>query len=138
MRAIKQLFKLAAPLLVVLGAVFVSTSALAGASAGLVLTDVSKNVQHTVGSLAVIINNVALIAGICFVMASFFKFHQHKLNPTQVSLSQGITLLLIGAGLTLFPIIIPSAKNAVAGTSAKISTLSGGAISKLIGDNGSK
>jgi intracellular multiplication protein IcmD len=132
------MIKILLPLALVLGAVFVSTAALADpATQGLALKDVSDNIKHTVGSLAVILNNVALIAGIGFVLASFFKFHQHKLNPTQVPMSQGITLLLIGAGLTLFPIIIPTAKTAVAGSDAQVSKLSGGEISKLIGNNDS-
>lgn len=103
---------------------------------GLVLSGVSSQISSTVGHMSVILSNVALIAGIAFVMASFFKFHQHKLNPTQVPLSQGVTLLLIGAGLTLLPLLVPTAKNTVFGTSAKVSTLSGSSMSKLINNTG--
>jgi len=66
-----------------------------------------------------------LIAGIGFIMASFFKFHQHKLNPTQVPMSQGITLLLIGAGLAVFPHLFGTATQAVFGTKIKMATLGG-------------
>lgn len=134
MKTIKPLFKVLGLMTVFLGTFFVSTHVFADpVTSGVQLSDVSKNIQGTVSSLAVILNNVALIAGIGFVMASFFKFHQHKLNPTQVPMSQGITLLLIGAGLTLFPVIIPTAKDAVVGTSAKVSKVSGGDMSTLIG-----
>ena len=78
-----------------------------------------------------------MIAGIGFIMASFFKFHQHKLNPTQVPLSQGITLLLIGAGLAVFPTLLPTATHAVFGSSADIAKIGGGQIGGLIGGSGS-
>jgi intracellular multiplication protein IcmD len=103
---------------------------------GLELSGVSSQISSTVGHMSVILSNIALIAGIAFVMASFFKFHQHKLNPTQVPLSQGVTLLLIGAGLTLLPLLVPTAKNTVFGPSATVSTLSGSNMSKLINNTG--
>ena len=108
------------------GAAFASVS---GAS----LTDIAANVNKSVASLAVVLSDIALLAGIGFVMASFFKFHQHKLNPTQVPLSQGITLVLIGAGLMLFPYMLPTATRAVFGTKAKIAKTGGGQIGQLIG-----
>lgn len=133
MKTFKRLIKACLPLAIIMGGLFVTTAVFADASSGVQLTAVQKNIQSTVSSLANILNSIALIAGIGFVMASFFKFHQHKLNPTQVPLSQGITLLLIGAGLTLFPVIIPSAKNAVVGTSAQVSKVTGGQMKNLIG-----
>ncbi len=119
------------------GGLLIATGAFAATSPtqGLELSAVSSQISTTVGHISVILSNVALIAGIAFVMASFFKFHQHKLNPTQVPLSQGVTLLLIGAGLTLLPLLVPTAKNTVFGTSAKVSTLSGSNMKQLIGDN---
>lgn len=132
MKTLKHLLKTWLPATVILGALLASTAASAAVS-GVDLKDVSTNIQGTVSSIANILNAVALLAGIGFVMASFFKFHQHKLNPTQVPLSQGITLLIIGAGLTLFPVIIPSAKNAVVGTKAQVSNVSGTEMKELIG-----
>lgn len=117
----------------ILGALVAVTNSFAGASQGVELTAVATRISGSIGSIAKILSYVALIAGIGFILASFFKFHQHKLNPTQVPLSQGITLLLIGSGLTLFPVMIPSARNAVVGTGADIGTLSGKAIGSLIG-----
>ena len=65
-------------------------------------------------------------------MASFFKFHQHKLNPQQISLSQGVSLLLIGGGLSVFPWMLPTAKQAVFGKDAEIATTKGTQIKQLI------
>lgn len=111
----------------ILGTVF------ANPSNGVMLSAVQENIQHTSTHIIVILSDIALLAGIGFIMASFFKFHQHKLNPTQVPMSQGVTLLVIGAGLTLFPIIIPTAKNAVVGSSAKVAHVTGSGIKALIG-----
>ena len=117
-----------------LGLVSVWASA---ANEGVELSSIAHHVGSSIAALAKILNGVALVAGIGFVLASFFKFHQHKLNPTQVPISQGITLLMIGAGLMLFPVMLPTAKNALFGSSQKISHLSGGEISSLIGGPGS-
>ncbi len=109
----------------------VTGSAMAQATSGVSLTTIGDNVGSAVSSLAKILSNVALIAGIGFILAAFFKFHQHKLNPTQVPISQGVTLLIIGAGLTLFPIIIPSTTKLISKT-AKVSSTKGTGISGLI------
>ncbi len=110
-----------------------SVPVFAASDGGYELSTIAANVTTTVVSLAKILTSIALIAGIGFVLASFFKFHQHKLNPTQVPISQGVTLLLIGAGLMLFPIMLPTAKNALFGKDASISKASGGDIANLIG-----
>ena len=120
-------------LIAVIGGLFATSLAMAGVSSGIALSTISTNIQHSVSSIAHILGNISLVAGIGFVMASFFKFHQHKLNPTQVPMSQGVTLLLIGAGLTLFPILVPTAKNAVFGSTAQVSKVSGGNMAALIG-----
>ncbi|MDF1796615.1 MAG: type IV secretion protein IcmD [Coxiellaceae bacterium] len=93
---------------------------------------IANNIGTTVTQTAKILQDLSLIAGIGFIMASFFKFHQHKLNPTQVPMSQGVTLLVIGAGLTLFPILIPTAGSAVLGSKASVSKVSGSGITGLI------
>ncbi len=97
------------------------------------LTAVTKNISNTAINIAKILSTVSLIAGIGFVMASFFKFHQHKNNPQQVSMSQGLSLLMIGAGLAVFPVIIPLASSSVFGPTTKVSKVSGSGINKLIG-----
>jgi intracellular multiplication protein IcmD len=125
-----------AVLSLILATLFFSISAwAAGQDQGVELSELAKNVTTSISALAIILNGVALVAGIGFVLASFFKFHQHKLNPTQVPISQGVTLLLIGAGLMLFPVMIPTAKNALFGKDKHVSTLDGKDITDLIGGN---
>ncbi len=97
------------------------------------LSTIQSNVAHTVSETAKVLQDISLVAGIGFIMASFFKFHQHKLQPTQVPMSQGVTLLVIGGGLTLFPLLIPTAGSTILGASANVSKTSGAGISKLIG-----
>jgi intracellular multiplication protein IcmD len=98
------------------------------------LTTISGQVNNTVAELATVLIDVSLIAGIGFIIAAFFKFHQHKQNPTQVQMSQGISLLLIGCGLTLIPLLIPTASVSVLGTAAKTTAQIGGeTIHNLIG-----
>lgn len=113
----------------ILGMVF--SSSIFATTTAITLSTISSNVDKSVLQLATVLTDISLIAGIGFIMASFFKFHQHKLNPTQVPMSQGITLLLIGAGLCLFPTMLPTATHAVFG-SATINTVGGGQIHSII------
>ncbi|MDF1654757.1 MAG: type IV secretion protein IcmD [Coxiellaceae bacterium] len=97
------------------------------------LTKIQDNVAITVTETAKILQALSLVAGISFILSSFFKFHQHKLNPTQVPMSQGLWLLIIGAALTMFPILIPTAGSTILGSDVNISHVSGTAIGRLIG-----
>lgn len=106
-------------------------------TAPIMLSSIQANVGTTVTEVAKMLQDLSLIAGIGFIMASFFKFHQHKLNPTQVPMSQGVTLLAIGGGLTLFPLLIPTAGTTILGSKADVSHVSGAKISGLIGGSGS-
>lgn len=83
------------------------------------ITQISTNLNKGITGLATILQDVALICGIGFILASFFKFHQHKLNPTQVPMSQGVTLLIIGAGLSVFPHLIGAVSKGVFGETAE-------------------
>ena len=131
---IKSSLKVLSKMVAVLGGVIFAGSAFA--ATGLYLSSIQSNLGSSVSQLAIILQDISLVAGIGFVMASFFKFHQHKLNPTQVPISQGITLLLIGAGLLLFPLLLPTATKAAFGTTA-ISKTTGGNITSLISGGGS-
>lgn len=119
-------------------AVFLAGSAMASSSLseGIALSSITANVNTTVSEMAKILTDIALIAGIGFILASLFKFHQHKLNPTQIPISQGVTLLLIGAALTLFVVMLPTAKRAVFG-SAPMATIGGSQMTDIIGDGSS-
>ena len=124
------------PLLMVLcafGALFAGAAFAVGGVTAVSLSTIATNVDTSVTELAGVLSDISLIAGVGFVMASFFKFHQHKLNPTQVPISQGVTLLLIGAGLMLFPTMLPTAKRALFGSQAQIAKVGGGQIKGIIG-----
>jgi intracellular multiplication protein IcmD len=104
------------------------------------ISEIAKNTGSSMGSVAELLEDVSLITGIGFIMASFFKFHQHKLNPQQVPISQGIVLLLIGGGLTIFPALLPAGGKALAGSGASfgsLSDLSGSALISNLKDSGS-
>lgn len=95
---------------------------------------ISGSVDSTVAQLGTIFTDVAIIAGIAFCVAAFFKFHQHKQNPQQVQMSQGVSLLLIGCGLTLIPLLVPTASVSVlGGKGANTAQVGGSAIHGLIG-----
>jgi intracellular multiplication protein IcmD len=117
----------------IVSAFFVESVFAAPGTSGLALSSIASNIDVSVKELSTVLSDISLIAGVGFVMASFFKFHQHKLNPTQVPLSQGITLLLIGAGLMLFPTMLPTAKRAVFGSQAQIAKIGGNQIHSIIG-----
>lgn len=130
---VRKIFNTIVFILIVCGFGY-STAALAAVPAAVTLTTISKTIDTTVRELATILVDISLIAGIGFIMASFFKFHQHKQNPQQVQMSQGVSLLLIGCGLTLIPILIPTASVAVLGDAAqKPAQVGGSDIHELIG-----
>jgi len=105
----------------------------ADAALALKATSIAGNVTNTMAGAAKIMQSIALVAGIGFIMAAFFKFHQHKQNPTQVPLSNGLAMLVIGAGLVLFPTLIPTATSVITGSTGNTAKVSGSSISSLIG-----
>ena len=132
----KGFIRFAAMMTAVLGLFIASSASADGTVSGIALSSITSHVNSTVFQMSRILTDVALIAGIAFILASFFKFHQHKLNPTQVPISQGVTLLLIGAALTLFVVMLPTAKKAVFG-GASMARVGGTQMHTLIGSGGS-
>ncbi len=124
--------KVAAMLAVVGGALFASSAFAAGSYVS--IGTISSTVDKTVSALGVVFTDISIIAGLGFCTASFFKFHQHKQNPQQVQMSQGVSLLLIGCGLTLIPLLVPTASVSVLGKQgANNAKVGGTAITNLIG-----
>ena len=126
LKQIKSFFRLeiVLRLLIVVAGIFVANEAMASATS-VTISAIGTNVNHAVKNVSNIIEDIAIVSGIGFVFASFFKFHAHKQNPQQVPLSQGITLLLIGAGLTIFPHMLNTATKGVFGTNAGGGSLTG-------------
>ncbi len=105
----------------------------AAADPGAVTLDsIRTNIDSSVVTIASILMDVALITGICFILASFFKFHQHKLQPTQVPISQGVTLLVIGTALTGFVMLLPAATKTLYGGDATPTKVGSDDMKKLI------
>ena len=102
------------------------------ALAAVTITDIASNTGSSMKSIAELLEDVSLITGIGLIMASFFKFHQHKLNPQQVPISQGIVLLLVGGGLTIFPALLPVGGKALAGSGASFGSLTDSSGAALI------
>jgi len=97
--------------ILVLAIFFISNSALA--QDGDVTENVKKGVRGFADMAIFVMQVVAYVAGTGFVFTSFFKFDQHKKNPTQIPLSQPLTLLAIGAGLLVLPQILNGLKSAL-------------------------
>ena len=116
-------------LLVLVCGVFCATHVFAVTGSGITLTSIQTNIKGGVGKVAQILEDIALIAGIGFIFSSFFKFHQHKMNPTQVPLSQGIVLLLIGAALAVFPSLLNTTSEGIFGTGL---TKAGSSVTALV------
>ena len=120
---------------VIVGVGLVSGACFAGDA--LTISGIASNMQGTVSSVATIITQVALVVGLSLVCASFFKLKQHKDQPTQVPISNGVTLLVIGAALTVFPLLLPTANQAAFGSSVTTGTVTGSDMTDLIGGGSS-
>ncbi len=93
------------------GAIFAlfCISEVAFAQGGQTLGDVAEHVTESMKGLQTLLAAAAYIAGLGFGIAGMMKFKAHKDNPTQVPLSQPITLILISAGLVFLPSLISTA-----------------------------
>ena len=74
---------------------------------------------------------VSYLAGIGFVLASLFKFKQHKDNPTQITLGTPLALLVIGILLIFLPLLIKPAGESIFGQNAKSGGFTGAGVSSL-------
>ena len=91
------------------------------------IVDIKNNITSASQSILSILGAITVVAGIGFITASFFKFHQWKNNPTQVTVGHGVTLLLIGVALLFVKSMVSVGGSAVFGSSApdsnQVSTL---------------
>jgi hypothetical protein len=54
----------------------------------------SVDTSMVLQKITTLLVDISLVAGVGFIVAGFFKFHQHKQNPQQVHISQEVLLLL--------------------------------------------
>lgn len=127
----QMIFKIVGILSFLTAAMWVDMSYAADVTTGITLESMNTTLGGSVTSLSKILSNLALVAGVFFILAALFKAHQHFKNPTQIQASQFIVLLIIGGGLMIFPFMIPTAKTAVFG-SAATSNIKASGISKLV------
>jgi intracellular multiplication protein IcmD len=108
---------------------------------GLVLADdsgiggIATQVTGEFSSLGKLIMAVAFLAGIGFVMASMFKFKQHKDMPQQNPLGVPITHLVLGAFLIFMPSLIAPAGYSIF-KDAKPGGFTGSGVTNIPGGSG--
>jgi intracellular multiplication protein IcmD len=102
-------------LLLAAGACFYAGHAFAASSS---LKDIATNITDTFTDVGKLIVAIAYIAGFGFVMASIFKFKQHKDNPTQIPMGTPIAMLILGIVLIFMPSIITTGSQTIFGSSA--------------------
>jgi len=67
------------------------------------ISGVATQVTGNLSAVAKLITAGAYVAGFAFAVGAIVKFKAHKDNPTQVMISQPITLLFVGAALIFAP-----------------------------------
>lgn len=87
----------------------------------------SEEIRSSLGDVASLITAAAYVGGIGFAMMGMLKLKAHKDNPTQVPLSQPITLLVIAAGLVFMPSLIKTAGQTIWGDNKGAAGTTGGA-----------
>ena len=80
---------------------------------------IAKQITTSFEGIGNLILGISFVAGLGFVMASIFKFKQHKDNPTQIPLGTPIALLGVGVALIFLPNIIAPAGQTMFGKEVK-------------------
>jgi len=107
-------------LLLIIGAGFYTGHAFAQATPGgdtSTIGGIAENITGSFESIGKLMIAVAYLAGFGFVIASIFKFKQHKDNPTQIPMGTPIAMLVIGIALIFLPSFIAPAQKTIFGTS---------------------
>ena len=60
---------------------------------------IANNLTGLVGGASKITHFILLVAGSGLIIGALIKFHEHRQNPEEISLSKPITLLLFGVAL---------------------------------------
>ena len=81
------------------------------------INDVADNVIINLQQAEKMIAYMAYIAGLGFMIASFYKFKQHKDNPTQVPVGNPITMIAIATLLLFIGSLVAPIGETIFGTS---------------------
>jgi hypothetical protein len=65
---------------------------------------IAENMMEPVAVISDFVTNGALIIGVSFLFAAFFRFLQYRVNPLAAPLSTVIILFLLGVSLLLLPL----------------------------------
>ncbi|MCD6044915.1 MAG: icmD [Gammaproteobacteria bacterium] len=86
---------------------------------------VAATVLGSLGNVAQVISAVSYLAGFGFTIASFFKLKQHKDNPQQIPVTNGLAMLAIGAALIFAPSVFQMVGATLFGDTAKTAGVEG-------------
>lgn len=102
--------------LLIAAAFFVAGTCFAqAAGGGENLGAIATRVTESFSGIGTLMIAVSYLAGIGFVIASIFKFKQHKDNPTQIPLGTPLALLVLGIILVFLPLIFEPAGQSIFG-----------------------
>ena len=97
---------------------FAAATAFADATTDSGIAGIAGRITSTASTLATMMIAVSYIAGIGFVVASLFKFKQHKDNPTQIPLGTPLALMAIGVILVFLPALFAPVGKSIFGSQA--------------------
>lgn len=132
----KSLIKGFIYLLIGMSCLFVGHAlAQAGGTGTATIGTVATKITESFSGIGKLMIAVAYLAGIGFVLASIFKFKQHKDNPTQIPLGTPLALLVIGIVLIFLPMIFEPAGTSIFGAGAQHGGFGGEGLTKIPGGN---
>lgn len=97
---------------------------------------IAKGVSSSFAGIAQLMIAIAYVAGIGFVLASIFKFKQHKDNPTQIPLGTPLALLVIGIVLIFLPMIFGPIGQSIFGANPTAGGFGGEGFKQIPGSQG--
>jgi hypothetical protein len=91
-------------------------------------TSLQSSEHHTLG----ILGSSSICGGIVFFVSSIFQFHRWKQNPQQISVGQGVFMLLIGVAMISLPFTMSTAKRAVLGQNEQITKFGDSQLANIV------
>jgi len=101
------------------------------------LGDVASSIAQPIDMAGHLLSDVALLVGLVCLVASLFRYVQHRNNPLAFPLSTVVAFFLMGAAFVCFPIVYkhfeqpettnqsPSTQTQASGVAAPVAVMSG-------------